>query len=127
MLRRQLLNRARRLAGATEAAALVDTIVIDRGTERIWSGPARSIFTGKTEIAQGQIGGVTMWQFAEMHLPNGAPRLLRGDRFSIRASPEPALVDRYGLVAFVEPITSLSGFQRITVRMSGQLDLSNPL
>lgn len=123
MLRRQLLERARRLAGDTERAAMVDRITIDRSASRIYTGEARFIFTGKTEITQSTWGAATLWSFAEMHLPSSAPTLNSGDAINIVSSPEPSLIGRRGYVTFAEPVTSLSGFQRITIRLAGSLSL----
>ena len=127
MLRKQMLTRARRLAGQAALGAMTDRVVVDRGNERIYDGPGRMKFTGRTEVSQYEFGGAQVYAFAELHIPPDAGPLDRGDTVTVRESLEPALSDRRGTVAFAEPVTSLSGFQRITRRKVGTLSLGNPL
>lgn len=124
MLRRQLLNRARRLAAGAAEPTMTDQIMVMRKGVEIYRGPARFIFTGKTEVATSMYLGFTrVSQFAEMHIRSDAYKADRGDFVTVIDSLEPSLVGRTGDISFAEPVTSLTGFQRITVRLSGVLNL----
>ena len=124
MLRRQLLNRARRLAAGAAEPTMTDQIMVMRRGVEIYRGPARFIFTGKTEVATSMYLGFTrVSQFAEMHIRSDAYSADRGDFVTVIESLEPSLVGRTGDISFAEPVTSLTGFQRITVRLSGVLNL----
>lgn len=125
MLRRQLLNRARRLAAGAAEPTMTDQIMVMRRGVEIYRGPARFIFTGKTEVATSMYLGFTrVSQFAEMHIRSDAEyQADRADFVTVIESLEPSLVGRTGDISFAEPVTSLTGFQRITVRLSGVLNL----
>lgn len=118
MLNKRLLKRATRLAEKIETPAMTDTVEIIRNQLTVYSGPARFVFTGKTEaVTATSIGATFVYGYVEMHAPKDMPQTRIGDIVYIRESVEPALVNRRGLIEFAEPMTTHSGFQRVTIRL----------
>lgn len=117
MLNSRLLKRAKRLAAKVEQPTMTDIVDIVRNELTVYHGPARFVFTGKMEAVSPDIGGTFIFAYAEMHAPKAMPKTRIGDIVYIRESEEPALVNRRGLIEFAEPMTTHSGFQRITIRL----------
>lgn len=120
-LRPSLIMRARRLAAAAETSALTDTVVISHAGADIYRGAARFIMAGKTQAINSEIGATFLYQYAELHIPNGSAQLTAGDTLTVINSLEPALVNRRGRIESAEPVTSIAGFQRINIRLDGTL------
>lgn len=115
-MRRALINRARRLAENTVAGTFTDTVRIYRNDGQVYRGPARFVFTGRTEVVNSEVGQF-VFGYAEMHIPARSAVFNVGDNGNIETSLEPSLVGKLVRVEFSEPATSISGFQRLTIRL----------
>lgn len=118
-----LIHAARRHASAAAEAALVDRVRITREGTQLYSGKAAMRFTGRTEITESAVGGSSVFQFAELQLPNDAPAFDRGDRIQMIETQSPAMLNRVGYIASSEPVETWSAIQRLEIRLEGSLSL----
>lgn len=122
MINNELIWAARRQAQAIAEASLVDEVRITRDGAVIYQGAARLVRnSGRPEVTESQIFGTTVFQFAEMQIPNDAPACTRADLVTVTASIVPALVNRQGRVAAADPVETWSAIQKILVKLDGQL------